>query len=148
MNLFSSFFLSLGDLAVLLAELFLSSSSSKRKNAGNSRTGGGGSTNNHHGRREDPHQKHARELKEALAFFEVNLNLLPKDTTGDDNADASSSSSSANTEKLEGIRESVKKQFRKLSLIHHPDRNENSTESVVMMQKINHYYTIINEELD
>jgi curved DNA-binding protein CbpA len=45
-------------------------------------------------------------------------------------------------------RERVKKKYKRLSLIHHPDRNSNGEKSIREMQTINHYYSILEEELD
>ena len=41
----------------------------------------------------------------------------------------------------------VKKKYKKLCLIHHPDRNGNNEESIQEMQTINHYFDILQEEL-
>ncbi|CAJ1945224.1 unnamed protein product [Cylindrotheca closterium] len=48
----------------------------------------------------------------------------------------------------EATREAVKKKFRRLSLVHHPDRNNQSQESVKEMQKINNLYEIMEQEFD
>ena len=45
-------------------------------------------------------------------------------------------------------REVLKKKFRRFSLLHHPDRNNNTEESKQTMQKVNNFYNILNEELD
>jgi hypothetical protein len=45
-------------------------------------------------------------------------------------------------------RDEVLKMFKKLSLIHHPDRNANSSESILEMQTINQYHDLIQEDLD
>ncbi|CAJ1945227.1 unnamed protein product [Cylindrotheca closterium] len=45
-------------------------------------------------------------------------------------------------------REAVKKKFRRLSLVHHPDRNNQSEESVKEMQKINLFYELLEQEFD
>ncbi len=41
----------------------------------------------------------------------------------------------------------VKKKYKKLCLIHHPDRNGNNEESIQEMQTINHYFDILQEQL-
>jgi curved DNA-binding protein CbpA len=46
------------------------------------------------------------------------------------------------------VREQVKKSWRKLSLIHHPDRNYNSEESNKMTQRLNHHYDLVCQKLD
>jgi hypothetical protein len=107
----SSFFLALGNFVVQLAELFFTNKPPTKFENRNASSSGGGNNNRN---------KPANQLKEALAFCD-NLSL-------NDNV--------KNTEHLKHVRESVKKQFRKQSLIHHPDRNDNSPESVAMMQKI------------
>ncbi|CAJ1945226.1 unnamed protein product [Cylindrotheca closterium] len=48
----------------------------------------------------------------------------------------------------EATREAVKKKFRRLSLVHHPDRNNQSEESVKEMQKINRFYELLEQEFD
>lgn len=48
----------------------------------------------------------------------------------------------------EATRDSVKKMYKRLSRIHHPDRNENSKESNEKMQKINWYYELLEKEFD
>mmetsp|Transcript_22252 Transcript_22252/g.61960 ORF Transcript_22252/g.61960 Transcript_22252/m.61960 type:complete len:714 (-) Transcript_22252:195-2336(-) len=45
-------------------------------------------------------------------------------------------------------RESVKKKYKRLSLVHHPDRNGNAEKSIQEMQRINHYYDVLEGELD
>lgn len=45
-------------------------------------------------------------------------------------------------------RDQLRKAFKTLSLIHHPDRNANSLESVQEMQMINHFYNLLQESLD
>eukprot|EP00536_Pseudo-nitzschia_multiseries_P010945 jgi/Psemu1/67657/estExt_Genemark1.C_3530003 len=45
-------------------------------------------------------------------------------------------------------KESVKKKYKRLSLVHHPDRNSNAEKSIQEMQRINHYYDILEDELD
>lgn len=45
-------------------------------------------------------------------------------------------------------KEFVKKKYKRLSLIHHPDRNGNEEKSLREMQKINHYFELLEEELD
>lgn len=80
--------------------------------------------NNDHdysGAHQTPEQQTAA-LEAALEYFELDLHTL--------------------------TREAVKKKFRRFSLLHHPDRNKNSEESNQMMQKINNYYNLLNEELD
>lgn len=72
-----------------------------------------------------PEAKGKNEVQAALDFFEIKA----------------SNDSAA-------IHDLVKKKFRKLSLLHHPDRNENSEESVETMQKVNHHYDVLCEELD
>jgi curved DNA-binding protein CbpA len=44
--------------------------------------------------------------------------------------------------------EFVKKKYKRLSLIHHPDRNGNEKKSIQEMQKINNYLELLEEELD
>ena len=46
------------------------------------------------------------------------------------------------------VRDQAKKAWRKLSLLHHPDRNSNSQDSTQMTQKINHCYEVVCQELD
>jgi len=48
----------------------------------------------------------------------------------------------------EATREAVKKKFRRLSLVHHPDRNNQSEESVKEMQRINRFYELLEQEFD
>jgi curved DNA-binding protein CbpA len=48
----------------------------------------------------------------------------------------------------DATRDVASKKFRRLGLLHHPDRNGQSEESKQMMQKVNTYYTLITEELD
>jgi len=48
----------------------------------------------------------------------------------------------------ETTREAVKKKFRRLSRVHHPDRNNQSEESVKEMQKINRFYELLEQEFD
>jgi curved DNA-binding protein CbpA len=45
-------------------------------------------------------------------------------------------------------RDTVRKMFKRLSLIHHPDRNSNSAESIAEMQTINQYYDLLQDDLD
>lgn len=45
-------------------------------------------------------------------------------------------------------REFVKKKYKRLSLIHHPDRNGNEETSIREMQTINHYFDLLQETLD
>ena len=70
---------------------------------------------------QSPEQKHAA-IHAALDFFELSSDTLSRD--------------------------SLKKKFRRLSLLHHPDRNGNTEESKQVMQKVNSFYTILNQELD
>lgn len=42
----------------------------------------------------------------------------------------------------------IKKKYRRLSLIHHPDRNNQSEDSVKEMQKINRYYELLEQEFE
>lgn len=45
-------------------------------------------------------------------------------------------------------RETIKKKYKRLSLIHHPDRNGNAEKSIQEMQKINHFFDLMEEELN
>ena len=45
-------------------------------------------------------------------------------------------------------KEFVKKKYKRLSLIHHPDRNGNEETSIREMQKINYCFELLEEELD
>lgn len=50
---------------------------------------------------------------------------------------------------IESLRqESLRKQFLKLSRLHHPDRNDNSSESIEKMQVINDAYEVLQSELN
>ena len=47
--------------------------------------------------------------------------------------------------KADASLDEVKKAYRRKSLVHHPDRNNNSADSTNMFQKINEAYEIINK---
>lgn len=69
----------------------------------------------------DPEQR-VQALEAACSFFELDSETLSRDD--------------------------VKKKYRRLSKMHHPDRNGNTQESVEISQKINNFNLILNEELD
>jgi len=52
------------------------------------------------------------------------------------------------SDREELTREFIKKKYKRLSLTHHPDRNGNDESSIQEMQKINHYFEVLEEELD
>ena len=45
-------------------------------------------------------------------------------------------------------RDKVRRAWKKMSLKHHPDRNNNSTEAAQMMAKVNHHYDVLGKEID
>jgi hypothetical protein len=80
----------------------------------------------------DRAQKIEKDLKDAFQFFECSLSEVR----------ASSSS------EREELRSLLKKKWRKLSLLHHPDRNGSSEESTFLSQQLNHYYELARLEID
>jgi curved DNA-binding protein CbpA len=80
-----------------------------------------GNNHDYTNRTQTPQQQEAS-LRAALDFFELDSTTLD--------------------------RESLKKKFRRYSLLHHPDRNGNTEESKQEMQKVNNFYNILNDELD
>ena len=111
------------DLVTSLLELFLRGSSSSRSyaKAFPRQNDKDNDDENHHKTQMDEDSK-AKALQAAFEFFE--------------------------TTPTEATRESIKKKFRKMSLMHHPDRNGNSEDSVLTMQKVNNFYNILNDEFD
>jgi hypothetical protein len=86
--------------------------------------GGGGDSDRSH--------KAENDLKDAFQFFDCSLSQVQ----------ASSSSEREETRSL------LKKKWRKFSLLHHPDRNGNSEESVILSQQLNHHYDLACQEID
>jgi hypothetical protein len=80
----------------------------------------------------DRAQKIEKDLKDAFQFFECSLSKVR----------ASSSS------EREELRSLLKKKWRKLSLLHHPDRNGSSEESTFLSQQLNHHYELVCLEID
>ena len=111
------------DLVTSFLELFLRGSSSSRSyaKAFPRQNDNDNDDENHHKTQMDEDSK-AKALQAAFEFFE--------------------------TTPTEATRESIKKKFRKMSLMHHPDRNGNSEDSVLTMQKVNNFYKILNDEFD
>ncbi|OEU17056.1 hypothetical protein FRACYDRAFT_239659 [Fragilariopsis cylindrus CCMP1102] len=70
------------------------------------------------------------ELQRAFVYFEIETTI-----TGEETLTALT-------------RGSVRKKYKRMSLIHHPDRNSNGEKSIREMQTINHYYSILEEEID
>jgi hypothetical protein len=80
----------------------------------------------------DRSKKAEKDLKDAFQFFDCSLSQVQ----------ASSSSEREETRSL------LKKKWRKFSLLHHPDRNGNSEESVLLSQQLNHHYDLACQEID
>ena len=68
-------------------------------------------------------QSASSELQKAIDYFEIDV-------------------------KNDFTREYIKKKYKRSSLIHHPDRNGNNETSIQEMQKINHYFELLEEELN
>jgi curved DNA-binding protein CbpA len=102
---------------------FLSSDGPRVNNQQN--TYGGGNDSNNNGSNDDErntNQSTNQQLQTAFSYFE--------------------------TAASDSTRDSIKKQYKRLSKIHHPDRNDNSKESTEEMQKINAYYELLEKEFD